>query len=390
MHTFPFSVAAVLILAFNSSATAGQGWALKASAKPVKITGKLLDDKNVSGAASMADGRLLLACDDLKSAVQTGRLALDKGEINMDDKPFPLFEDANKEPDFESVAADPEHHCYYTCGSLSLRRKSGDPAPDRQWLFRIETDAKTGAPMAAKVAKVSLKEAMSADAFLREHMDKSAADLGIDIEGLAFKDGRLWFGLRSPNVNGWAFVVAAPAADLMAKKPVVFQRFELPLGEDLGIREIAPIKDGFLLITGPTGAKEEKPVASAPKPEEKEVVAKAAPAQPAAEETVAKAVPAKETVAKAAPAPTPKVETPAKDAFALYFWPGDTSKPVAIGELQRPDKGKGKPEGLLVVSESTDKLGVLVLSDDADNGAPLLYDISRPARHEGPVKRNDK
>ncbi len=405
-------------------------WRLSGPGKPIKVIGKVLDPLNVSGSASIQGG-LILACDELHHGVQAGRLDLTKGEIAMDEKEFPLLENAKKELDLEGAAADPEHHRYYASGSCSVKRSSGNDAPDRQWLFSFEADAKTGAPLAGKVSKVSLKDAMKADAFLAEHMDKSAEDLGIDVEGLAFKDGRLWFGLRSPNVNGWGFVVAASATDLMAKKPVVFQRFELPLGEDLGIRDIAPLKDGFLLITGPTGANEkpkpeskakpaEEAAKAAPakkekeKPKDEETVATALAAKPAGGETVAKAEPAKkpavetvakaapvaksteETVAKAAPTAKPDPKTEASPApqkepgFALYFWAGDTSRPVRIGDLERPDKGQGKPEGLLVTSDAAEKLSVIVFSDDAGNGAPTLYDLTRPKRVEGPVSRNGK
>lgn len=411
MKTFCLLSTTLLLTAFQSLSAKDNPWAFVGSGKPLKVTGKLLDPLNVSGSASLQEG-LILACDELHHGVQAGHLDLAKGEITVEEKEFPLLENTKKELDLEGAAADPEHHRYYACGSCSVKRTSGGEAPDRQWLFSAEADAKTGAPLAGKVSKVSLKEAMKADAFLAEHMDKSAADLGIDVEGLAFKDGRLWFGLRSPNVNGWGFVVAASAADLMAKKPVVFQRFELPLGEDLGIRDIAPLKDGFLLITGPTGALEK--AKTEPKPKAKpaeETVAKAAPAKKPAEETVAKAEPAKkpagETVAKAAPvkpaeetiarpAPAAKPEAspapaPQKEpGFALYFWAGDTSKPVRIGELERPDHGKGKPEGLLVVGDASEKLSVIVFSDDAENGAPTLYDLTRPKRVEGPVSRNGK
>ena len=446
---------------------AEESWTLKASSSPIKVSGKFLDGFNISGAASVKAGELILACDELHKGVQVGHFDLAKGTFSVDDKEFTLFDGAKKELDLEGAAADPEHHRYYACGSCSVSRKTGEAAPDRQWLFRIETDPKTGALLPDKVTKVSLVDAMKADAFLKEHMSKPASEMGIDVEGLAYKDGKLWFGLRSPNVNGWGFIVSASADDLMAGKPVIFQRHELPLGEDLGIRDIAPVKDGFLLITGPTGAlqkdgasasaeaktpaKKEAPAAekesvakAAPAKEEKESVAKAAPAKEEVEvvakagaaapekeviakpavETVAKAVaPAKdkkESVAKAVPAaksepkteakavaktepktePKAEPKTPAKaaptEAFALYFWAGDASKPVRIGDLPRPPKaagGKdesGKPEGLLVLEEGAEKLEVLVLNDGAENGAPVIYDISRPKRVEGPVARSDK
>ncbi|MDB6137494.1 MAG: hypothetical protein JWO94_566 [Verrucomicrobiaceae bacterium] len=388
MHASYFLSVALFILAF-SSASAAEGWSLKAPGKAVKVTGKLLDPLNVSGAASVKEGAFIIACDELRHGVQGAHMDLGAGEITVTGLEFPLLEGNKKELDLESAAADPGHHRYYTCGSCGVKRKSGETAPDRQWLFRMETDPKTGALMPGKVTKVSLKDAMNADAFLHEHMDKSSADLGLDVEGLAFKDGRLWFGLRSPNVNGWGFVVAASADDLMAGKPVVFQRFELPLGEDLGIRDMAAVADGFLLVTGPAGGEEGTKAAPAPTP---------TAAVQEETETVARAVPAQETVAKAVPAAKIEVNKPAaaapsaskNEAYALYFWAGDTNKPVRIGGLPRPNQGKGKPEGLLVVSETRENLGVIVFSDGAENGAPMLYDVSRPLRQEGPVLRNSK
>lgn len=386
----------VAALGLALSTRADETWTLKASGKTLKVTGKLLDPLNVSGVASVNESHLIFACDELLHGVQAGHLDLKKGEISVEAPEFTLLANNKKELDLESAAADPAHHRYYTCGSCSLSRKKGKESPDRQWLFQVDADPKTGALLANKVVKVSLRDAMDTDAFLHEHMDKSAADQGIDIEGLAFKEGKLWFGLRSPNVNGWGFVLVAPADDLMAKKAVHFQRFELPLGEDLGIRDIAPVKGGFLLIAGPTGAKDKEGSAVVVVPEAPvETVAKAEP-----EETVAKAVPAaaaKETVAKPAVVakPAPKAEQPkeSKAVFALFFWPGDASKPTRIGELPQPPAGEGakgshgKPEGLLVVNEAAEKMDIIVLSDGSTNGAPTLYEVTRKGGVAGPIKR---
>ncbi len=441
------------MLTVGGLASAGETWTLKAG-KPLKVSGKLLDPLNVSGIASVDESHLILACDEMLHGVQAGRIDLKKGEISVESPEFVLLADNKKELDLESATADPQHHCYYTCGSCSVSRKKGKESPDRQWLFRMETDPKTGALLAGKVKKVSLRDAMNSDAFLQEHMDKPASELGIDVEGMAFKEGKLWFGLRSPNVNGWGFVVSASADDLVAGKAVHFQRFELPLGEDLGIRDLVPVKGGFLFIAGPTGAREKaatveaagaekvetiaKPAPAKETPKEtvataepaKETVVKAAPAKattakaapakvPAAKaapakakETVAKAAPAKEMVAKAAPAkeviakPEPaKNETVAKPqpavvpvkegkaVYTLFFWPGDASTPVRIGDLVLPPAGEGakgshgKPEGLLVLNETAEKMDLIVVSDGSADGAPMLYELSRKGRVEGPVSR---
>ncbi len=327
----PWWVAAGVFILALGPAIADDGWSLKPSDKALQVSGEMPDPLNVSGLASVANGRLVIVGDELRHGLQTGRLDLEHGRIVVDQGEFVLLKGNKKELDLEDVSADPRHHCYYACGSCGVSRKTGEPAPNRQWLFRIETDPTTGAPLPAKVTRASLAAALRADAFLAKYLDRDADDMGIDVEGLAFKDGRLWVGLRSPNVDGRGIVEAASADDLMAGKPVVFERFELRLGPNLGIRSIEPIKDGFLLICGPTGSKPSK-----------------------------------------------------KLPFSLCFWAGSGERVLRVGELPRPpvspggtDTG-GKPEGLLVVSETSEKLGLIVVSDSADNGAPTLYEVTRP------------
>ena len=332
----PCLITAACIVLGSGVSGADDHWSLAVPGKTLHVSGKMLDPMNVSGLASVGMGQLVFACDELKHEAQAGRLDPEKMEIIMDENPIILLTGLKKELDLEDAAADPEHHCYYVCGSCSVSRKTGQAAPNRQWLFRIGTHPQTGLMLPDKVTKVSLAGALRTDAILAAHLDKSAADLGIDVEGIAFKDGRLWFGLRSPNVNDRGLVLAVPADDIMAGKPVVFQCFELPLGHDLGIRSIATIRDGFLLIAGPTGALESD-----------------------------------------------------KGGFSLCYWAGNADPPVRVGGLPRPPRttggkdGKGKPEGLLVMSESNNRIGLIVVSDDAENGAPTLYEVTRPPPRNG-------
>ncbi|MDP4594727.1 MAG: DUF3616 domain-containing protein, partial [Beijerinckiaceae bacterium] len=83
-------------------------------------------------------------------------------------------------------------------------------------------------------------------------------EIGTNIEGIAISGGRLYVGLRSPNINGDAFIVSAPVKDLFAAgsqglKNELVSTINVRLGANTGIRDLAALKDGRLLIlSGPT------------------------------------------------------------------------------------------------------------------------------------------
>ena len=88
---------------------------------------------------------------------------------------------------------------------------------------------------------------------------------GTNIEGLAVAGGRLYVGLRTPVGKDGANILSAPVAELFARgeqplngesvKPI-----SLELGEGVGIRDLAALQSGGLLIlSGPTIEQEEIP-----------------------------------------------------------------------------------------------------------------------------------
>jgi hypothetical protein len=80
---------------------------------------------------------------------------------------------------------------------------------------------------------------------------------GLNIEGVVVVDGILYAGARAPSIEGKAFLVGvkiddlfAPGAGRLSAKPVVIS---LSLGQNTGIRDLAPLSDGRLLVlSGPT------------------------------------------------------------------------------------------------------------------------------------------
>lgn len=159
---------------------------------------------------------------------------------------------------------------------------------------------------------------------------------GVDIEGLAVRDGALYFGLRGPILRGGYAVVLRVArpgggsADDRYTPPCDLDATRFVDLGGLGVRDLVTVDTGFLVIAGPMGDR---------------------------------------------PGP-----------YAIHHWFGADCTPdrrVAVCAprlLALPDAvGRGKPEGLLVLGSGPDGWRVAVFED----GAPLrgngrIYRVPRP------------
>lgn len=166
-----------------------------------------------------------------------------------------------KEFDGEGVAFAPGPAAgdgfFYVVGSHGCSRKKDEFRLSSFLLARLPVDS------AGKLGKVELtwrvSEAMNrTPPAIKGRIGKSLTeDNGLNIEGIAAIGDRLLFGLRAPSLDKKGYVVSVSAAQLFApgtgaavSEPLVY---ELPLGKDAGIRDLAALPDGKLLVlTGPT------------------------------------------------------------------------------------------------------------------------------------------
>ncbi|MEZ5301326.1 MAG: DUF3616 domain-containing protein [Verrucomicrobiales bacterium] len=141
----------------------------------------------------------------------------------------------------------------YLCGSHGLSSKSGKLEEERFRLFRIPV-GKDGKPGAAQTA--SLAALIAGDPALRPHFHKQLQHGGTNIEGLAYQNGRLFAGFRSPLVGGKALVLEFDANALFTGGDPTPKRHEfvLPEGAGMGIRDLAAVAGGFLIAAGNSGA----------------------------------------------------------------------------------------------------------------------------------------
>lgn len=273
------------------------------------------EDKDLSGMASW-DGVHCLVCSDELRAIQPGII---RGTTITGGPAITLLPGKGSEVDAEGVAAARGESCYYVTGSHGVGKKSGEMQASRCTVFRVPVNPSTGEP-GGGVEAGSLMPWVQANAVLGPSAGQSLQQNGFNIEGLAHKDGKLWFGVRAPNVGGDTFVIEASPASIFRGAPQATLH-RLTVGPGLGIREIAALRDGFLIVTGAAAS-----------------------------------------------------DVGRDDSFALWFWtPGGGAR--LAGELPNPS---GKAEGLYILDDAANHVDVLVIFDGASGGAPGSYRVARP------------
>ncbi|MHC4266010.1 MAG: DUF3616 domain-containing protein, partial [Planctomycetota bacterium] len=183
----------------------------------------------------------------------------------------------------------------------------------------------------------SLRCVIESEPVLKPNYKKILQRKGVNIEGLASKDDQLFFGFRSPNIEGRAFVIEIEPEELFGEKEgKSYKLHSLELGDSLGIREIAAVKKGFLIIAGNAG--------SEPGDNEEEA----------------------------------DTQTVVQDwergrGFNLFFWDGGTGV-QNIGEIPRDNEGY-KAEGMMVLEENDSAIDLLIVFDGPGGGSPTIYRV---------------
>lgn len=168
-----------------------------------------------------------------------------------------------------------------------------------------------------------LRDALRDDDAIKASFNRPLAEGGINIEGIAVKNGRMHFGLRGPSKKSHAFVLSVDADALFTKDGDLKRKATpLKLGEDTGIRDLAAVNDGILILAGPTR-----------------------------DEAV---------------------------AYSVWLWDGvgTTAKPLATLDLSTVAEG-AKAEILLPLEEGSAGIRVLVMFDGVENGGARSFAIPR-------------
>lgn len=252
-----------------------------------------------------------------------------------------------KELDAEGVAYAPpeqpgEPGYYYVTGSHGLARQ-GEFQSSRFFLVRFPVDPTTGAPTftftaatpAPEIARTDgLRAALRALPQVGSFAEEPLNENGVTIEGLAVLGRSALFGLRSPCIDGHAFVVQVPLASLFQLQPPMATASALPLGDNAGVLDLAAVKDGVLILSGRSDDRRSERTAACGKP-------------------------------GARPQP------------AVWFWSGvDGEPPRPLGRLPGLS-AEVSAETLLVLNEDERSYRVLVLFDGLVDGGPMEFSIGK-------------
>jgi hypothetical protein len=294
--------------------------------------------QSVSGIACGLDAQqqrvCLLAFDE---GVHARWATLQDGVLVAEPAPL-LLRDDTGELDAEGAATDGRY--FFVTGSHSAKRKSGESNPHSRHVIRFQRDPATGRALrSANGALVgyadtgrlwSVMQAQPAlQAFAKEDA-RLGEDAGVNIEGIAVRDGRLYFGLRSMGA-----VLAVDAAALFTPAGAVQATVTpLALGAGRGIRDMQAVAHGFLLLAGPNDAEAQQNV-----------------------------------------------------GWTIVWWDGQPSTTLVtpttlaaldLGSVRRSDCDKEtKPEAIAVLQETPTGFEVLVLSDGMCDGGPLAFTVKK-------------
>lgn len=288
--------------------------------------------KSVSGIACKPSGRCLIAFDE---GTEARFATLDGTSYTAEPKPVTLaprglFEGPEAgEIDAEAVAFD--GHSFYVTGSYARKRKDCALNVSSRQVVRL-------GPRGGAFTLGDLGPALDVTPLLDAARGACLDGRGLDIEALAVKDGRLWFGLRGPAANGVAHVLSVDVAAPFQIPPAAGapKLFDIAVGAGRGVRDMATVAGGFLILAGPDDA-------------------------PAHADT----------------------------SWRVLFWDGaSATKPLATLDLSGvsprkdvdgcDDEAAPKPEALLVTRDDpAAPYGLTVLSDGLCDGGPLRFEVPR-------------
>ena len=301
-----------------------------------RLEPKLTDKKeseNISGIACSPapEPTCVLVSDEQKSGrylrfATLGERSLQPGRT------VSLFSDSTgKEADTEAAAYSAGQ--FLVIGSHGVAKKDPTYQPERYWIFRIPATATSNNQIESsnslEAILLSLPELQPAACGKASAPPcRSLQEGGVNVEGLAVRNGQAWIGLRAPLLAGEAVVVQVNTNALFARAPGRPFLHRLALGEGRGIRDIATVNDGFLLLTGKS---------------------------------------------------TPEEDNESPLPATVLLWRGDREPPIPIATLT----GTGtidKPDAILVLAEDKQNWRVLILGEGRGSIEPQEYNLPKPSR----------
>jgi hypothetical protein len=300
-----------------------------------RIDPKLTNDKeaaNISGiACSPTPNQTCVVVSDEQTKGRYVRFATLGEKTIKTGRTLELFPPSlgkGKEADTEAAAY--ASGKFYVIGSHGVAKKDPIYQPERYLLFQFPVDATN---------TKQIKSTNALETILASHPELKAAacartssvpcrslqDGGINVEGLAIHQEQAWIGLRAPVAAGQGVVIQLSTKHLFNGDPGQVSLHKLALGKGQGIRDLARVNAGFLVLTGNSTPEEEKPTWPA----------------------------------------------------TVIFWSGDQQTTIPIATLSNTASIE-KPEALLVLAEDNQNWRVLILGEGKGSIEPQEYLLPKP------------
>jgi hypothetical protein len=298
------------------------------------------DVSGIAGAPATAAGRICLLADDETQGAQIVVLAKE-GQLVAGDfirLSYNRHDDEPLELDAEGVAY--AGGFFYVTGSHGRPRhrderdhKADARAKATRFVFRIgfDLDAVDARGRLSGAVQISgstrLTEFFAIDARLREAADRPLEENGITIEGMDIRDERIYFGLRSPVFDRKAAILSLPVETLFEKAPGTATLHWVDLN-GRGVRDLAVFDGGFLILAGPS----QDP-------------------------------------------PSGKVKG---GDYKIFSWDGGSGHVAKLSHTDLTFGSMVKPEALLPLQKSGNRLRALMFFDGPEEGGPRSIEIEMP------------
>lgn len=212
-------------------------------AETFKVEGEIEGNLDISAISCMSNNLCILASDET-NVIQT--FSIDGNRLKIS-KTISLGK-YKKENDIEGITNDGEY--FYLTGSHGLSRKKGKYQPSRYKVFRLKLSS-TGRIIDLKV--MTLEKILSKHSVMKNYLKKKKN--GVDIEGLAYSNGKLFFGFRSPIIKGKAAILSISTTDLVnGDTSSDLQLIDL---DGHGIRSMEFQNNSSYIISGPSSGNSE-------------------------------------------------------------------------------------------------------------------------------------
>lgn len=269
-------------------------------------------------------------------------------------KKVPLMVLARTESKLDIEAVSYENGNYLFVGSHSVSVKRGSVKENRRHLFlvpakdfqgRIATSGEDEPPDRTKKASLHYIFSNHPD-FKEEYNGLLLQRGGVNVEGAALDGESVLIGMRAPSPLFALTILRLNRDDLFAGEEPEPEIFNVAVDrKGIGIRDMAKLDDGFLLLTGDSHS---------------EASAYIDPQNPDLDKP-----------------------TIVGNPFELYFWDGSSQRARLVGTILGAFPSIEdfvKAEGLLVLPDNkpdAPTLDVLITFDGIENGAPTSFQIPR-------------